>query len=85
MPILYHLTDTRCPSRFFVGDGAYGGPPEWRTKYETMLRENPPDFLRHVLGSRLKSASSGERLGYERHDVNGGGRPYYVVLQRRRE
>ncbi len=69
---------------FFIGDGAYSGPPEWRTEYETMLRENPPDFYVTFSdrGSKIRQL---ERLGYERHDVNDGGRPYYVVLQRRRE
>lgn len=83
-PILYHLTDTRCPSRFIVGDGAYAGPPQWRDEYETMLRENPPDFF-VTFSDRPARIRQLERLGFVRHDVNDGRLPYYVVMERRRD
>lgn len=82
IPILYHLTDMRCPSRFFVGDGAYSGPPEWRVEYETMMRERPPVFY-VTFSDRPRKHRELEQLGYVRHRVADGGRPEYVVFERR--
>ena len=83
VPILYHLTDTRCPSRFLVGDAAYGGPPSWRVQYEAMFREDPPTFY-VTFSDRASKIRQLERLGYTRHDVSDGARPHYVVMQRER-
>ncbi len=80
--ILYQLSDTRCPSRFFSGDGAYRGPPEWREEYERMLREDPPDLF-VTFSDRPQRIRQLQRLGYERHDVRDGSNPYYVVFEHR--
>jgi hypothetical protein len=82
IPILYQLTDMRCPSRYFVGEVAYAGPPTWRTEYETMLRERPPT-LYVTFSDRPQRIHELERRGFVRHDVEDGGRPHYVILERR--
>jgi hypothetical protein len=83
IPILYHLSSMRCPSRFIVGDGAWAGPPEWRVEYQTMLRENPPDFY-VTFSDRPAKIRELQALGFQRYDVNDGGRPYYVIMKRTR-
>ncbi len=83
VPILYHLTDTRCPSRFFVGDGAYTGPARWQGEYENTLLDSPPNF--YVTFSDRPGRIQGlVRRGYRRHDVHDGHNPHYVVLERPR-
>ncbi len=79
-PIFYHLTDMRCPSRMIIGDGA--STPAWRAEYEAVLTNTPPTFY-VTFSDRPSRIQQLERRGYERHDIDDGRRPHYVVLEHR--
>jgi hypothetical protein len=80
VPILYHLTGLRCPSRLVVGDVAgHSGP--LREEHDRAQREHPPDFI-VTFSDRPPRIRELERRGYVRHDVRDGRTPWYVVMRR---